>query len=69
MYPCFYDQENYGAAIKGLLDPKGVLMPVYLSTPFIGEPNVTIAGGVQPPIWMELKIHITGLTPGRWYRL
>ena len=45
MYPCFYDQENYGAALTGLLDPKKKLMPLYLTTPYLGEPNTTDAGG------------------------
>ena len=42
MYPCIYDQESYGVAIKGLVDPLKKLMPLYLTTPYLSEPNVTV---------------------------
>lgn len=44
-------------------------MPLYIQSPHLSEPNVTVAGGSEKPILMDLKIYISGLTPGNWYRL
>lgn len=46
MYPCFDDQQNYGTSIKGLRDPKNQLLPLYITSPIIDEPNVRL--GAQP---------------------
>jgi len=44
-------------------------MPLYITSPHLSEPNVTDEGGNQKPILMDIKIHISGLTPGNYYRL
>ena len=40
MYPCFNDQQNYGASIHGLADPKNQTMKSSLTVSLINEPNV-----------------------------
>ena len=48
MYPCIYDQQNWGAALKGLIDPLKRAKPLVLTLYYdnnnivLSEPNVSI---------------------------
>lgn len=66
MYPCFDEQENFGTAIKGLRDPLKLLMPLYITSDIIDEPNIRT--GAQP-IDMNLLIYISDLKVGTKYEL
>lgn len=64
MYPCFNDQQNYGASIHGLADPKkqSLRSNLYVST--INEPDVRID---EKAIEMEGWLVVNDLTPGKEY--
>lgn len=66
MYPCFNDQQNYGAAITGLLDPKNELLPLYVRTNVMNETDVRVG---ETDVPMDLQIYISGLTVGQKYWL
>jgi len=42
MYPCLYYNDNYGAAITGLVDPLNLRKPLAIMFENIYEPNVRI---------------------------
>jgi len=68
MYPCFNNVDNYGTSIWGLSDPENKLLPLFVSSTNIKEPNVR---DVPPedPVDMDLSIHIDGLTLGKKYSI
>ena len=66
MYPCFNDQNNYGTAIWGLNDPMKKLMPLYLSTKVMNDPDIRVGEHAVP---MDFTIHISGLTVGTKYSI
>jgi len=63
-YPCYNDQTNWGAAIKGLVDPKNVTLPLSLFVDNWKEPNVRTG---EKPIEMTATILVKDLTPGKKY--
>ena len=66
MFPCFNDQQNYGAAIWGLQDPMNKLMPLYLQTKVMNDPDIRVGERAVP---MDFTIHISGLTVGQKYSI
>lgn len=40
MYPCINDQSNYGAAIRGLVDPQSSTYPLTLYVSELTEPDI-----------------------------
>jgi len=63
-YPCYNDQQNWGAAIKGLKDPKKVLLPMSLYVDNWKEPNVRQG---EKPVEMTATLFVKGLTAGKKY--
>jgi len=64
MYPCFNDQQNYGASIQGLADPKKVSLRSNLYVSIIAEPDVRIE---EKPVEMDGWLVVNDLTPGQEY--
>jgi len=64
MYPCFNDQQNYGASIHGLVDPKNISLRSHLYVNILNEPDVRID---QKPVEMEGTLVVNDLTPGTEY--
>jgi hypothetical protein len=64
MYPCFNDQQNYGASIHGLADPKNASLRSNLYVNVLNEPDVRIE---EKPVEMEGWLVVNDLTPGTEY--
>jgi hypothetical protein len=64
MYPCFNDQQNYGASIQGLADPKKHSMRSNLYVNVLNEPDVRIE---EKPVEMEGWLVVNDLIPGKEY--
>jgi hypothetical protein len=64
MYPCFNDQQNYGASIHGLADPKKVSLRSNLYVSIINEPDVRIE---EKPVEMDAWLVVNDVTPGQEY--
>jgi len=63
-YPCYNDQQNWGAAITGLKDPKKITLPLSLFVDNWKEPNVRTG---EKPVAMTATILVKGLTAGKEY--
>ena len=66
MFPCFNDQNNYGTSIWGLNDPMNKLLPLYLSTKVMNDPDIRVGEMAVP---MDFVLHISGLTVGTKYSI
>jgi hypothetical protein len=64
MYPCFNDQQNYGASIHGLADPKKQTLRSNLYVSTINEPDVRIE---EKAIEMDGWLVVNDLIPGKEY--
>ena len=60
MYPCLYFNENWGAAITGLVDPLNLRKPLAILFESIYEPNVRIG---EDPVDLKAFIKISDLEP------
>ena len=58
MFPCINDQQNYGAAVRGLIDPSSKTYPLTLFVSVLREPNVRVQEDMKE---MFGTIKITGL--------
>jgi hypothetical protein len=62
MYPCFNDQQNYGASIHGLADPKKETMRSNLYVNLINEPDVRIE---EKAVMMTGTLVVKDTVPGQ----
>ena len=60
MFPCLYFDDNYGAAITGLDDPKGLTYLLSIELNNMYEPNIR---DEEKAINMKAVIEITNLKP------
>jgi hypothetical protein len=55
-YPCYNDQENFGVALKGLIDPGNVTIPSSLWVSSWQEPNVrTGSSPLEMSAWLNVE--------------
>lgn len=64
MYPCLYYNDNYGAAITGLVDPLNLTKPLAIMFESFYEPNIR---DEEDPIDLTAYIKITDLEPFAQY--
>ena len=60
MFPCLYYNDNYGAAITGLVDPLNLRKPLAIMFESIYEPNVRVG---EDPEDLTAFIKISDLEP------
>lgn len=64
MYPCVCEEETFGNAVTGLVDPKNITVDLALKVDCYKEPNVRTG---EKPVEMNGTILISGLKSGASY--